>query len=389
MGILTNSQVEYYNGKYTFTGDGTTTIFTLSNNEFAFPHDGSGGLSEGKVEVFIDGVLQPKQDLLNNIDNWDIVFDNTTANTSSAYLGWYITFTSEPTDGVTITVSIADQWGNYQFTNLENIINNFMIAYTGEDKIISKVSRTDVQFHAQRALAELSFDTLRSSKSQEIAIPPSLTMILPHDYVNYIKLTWTDPSGIKHVIYPASKTSNPFNPKQNSDGSFSFDPDGDGVENSTTLIPELDSDTWSNYKSSTPSENQDDYIDDTYWPKDGNRYGIDPQHAQANGSFFIDQSTGLIHFSSNISGKTVILDYISDSLGTNEEMIIHKLAEDAMYKSLMYAILSTRSNVQEFIIQRYKKERFAAVRKAKLRLSNIKLEELTQILRGKSKFIKH
>jgi hypothetical protein len=37
----------------------------------------------------------------------------------------------------------------------------------------------------------------------------------------------------------------------------------------------------------------------------------------------------------------------------------------------------------------YKKDKFAAVRKAKLRLSNIKLEELTQILRGKSKWIKH
>ena len=55
----------------------------------------------------------------------------------------------------------------------------------------------------------------------------------------------------------------------------------------------------------------------------------------------------------------------------------------------MYAILSTRSNVSENIVQRYKRERFASVRTAKLRLSNIKLEELTQILRGKSKFIKH
>ena len=36
-----------------------------------------------------------------------------------------------------------------------------------------------------------------------------------------------------------------------------------------------------------------------------------------------------------------------------------------------------------------RREKFAAVRTAKLRLSNIKLEELTQILRGKSKQIKH
>ena len=43
----------------------------------------------------------------------------------------------------------------------------------------------------------------------------------------------------------------------------------------------------------------------------------------------------------------------------------------------------------EYIVQRFRKERFAETRKAKLRLSNIKLEEITQILRGKSKRIKH
>jgi len=85
----------------------------------------------------------------------------------------------------------------------------------------------------------------------------------------------------------------------------------------------------------------------------------------------------------------VILDYISDSLGTDEEMKVHKFAEEAMYKCIAYAILSTRANIPEYIIRRYKKERFAETRKAKLRLSNIKLEEITQIFRGKSKQIKH
>ena len=70
-------------------------------------------------------------------------------------------------------------------------------------------------------------------------------------------------------------------------------------------------------------------------------------------------------------------------------MQVHKFAEDAMYKCIAYAILSSRTNVQEYVVQRFKKEKFAAVRTAKLRLSNIKLEELTQILRGKSKQIKH
>ena len=151
---------------------------------------------------------------------------------------------------------------------------------------------------------------------------------------------------------------------------------------------ENSSSTWNKYKSSTPSENQDDYQDDTYWPMNGSRFGLDPQHSQANGSYFIDQRLGKIHFSSNISGKTVILDYISDSLGTDEEMQVHKFAEDAMYKHIAHAILSTSSYGQQ-LVPRLTREKFAAIRKAKLRLSSIKLEELTQILRGKSKQIKH
>ena len=122
---------------------------------------------------------------------------------------------------------------------------------------------------------------------------------------------------------------------------------------------------------------------------DGARYGLDPQHAQANGSFYIDNRLGKIHFSSNISSRTVILDYISDSLGTDGEMQVHKFAEEAMYKWIAHAILATRANTQEYLVNRFKKERFAAVRTAKLRLSNIKLEEITQIFRGKSKQIKH
>ncbi len=116
---------------------------------------------------------------------------------------------------------------------------------------------------------------------------------------------------------------------------------------------------------------------------------MDPQHSQNNGSFFIDENKGKIYFSSNMNSKTVTLKYVSDSLGTDDEMRAHKFAEEAMYKWIAHAILSTRINVPEYIVARFKKERFAEVRKAKLRLSNIKLEEITQVMRGKSKHIKH
>jgi len=485
--------------------------------------------------------------------------------------------------------------GNYQFTSLTDIINQFMTIYVGEDKIIPKAKRVDVAFHAQRALVELSFDTFKSIKTQQIDLPPTLVMPLPHDYVNYTRITWADSAGIKHPIYPIRDTQNPFQILQNDDGQYGFpadselivnpdfsanlepswnrisngsmssnyqgdvgitsgklnwryvtkngngaynwshiplvyqtldvstvdfinisanglvspitynqasggtnstvstvrfgvsttqpssmvenvvgstsgypsnpnaeasifdlqNADGDysylewtGTESSTKELLSIDvqyvdtiyvialaiaafpssqvygqavngntlddvsitngqasvmlqsptgneteSSTWNNYKSGTPLENQHNHQhnhqDDTHWPMEGGRYGLDPQYAQANGSFYIDPRLGRIHFSSNISGKTVILDYISDSLGTDGEMQVHKFAEEAMYKWISHAIMAGRANVPEYQVNRFKKERFAAIRTAKLRLSNLKLEELTQILRGKSKQIKH
>ena len=94
----------------------------------------------------------------------------------------------------------GSSFGTYQFTSLEHIINQFIVAYVGEGKIISKVKRTVVAFHAQRALQELSFDTFKSTKSQEIEVPATLQMVLPQDYVNYVKLTWADSAGIEHVL---------------------------------------------------------------------------------------------------------------------------------------------------------------------------------------------
>ena len=434
------------------------------------------------------------------------------------------------------------EYGNYQFTTIRNIVDQFMVAYVGEDKIINKVRRTDVVFHAMRGIQEFSFDVFKSCKSLEVEIGNTLIEPLPQDYVNYTKISWVDSAGIKHPLYPTlSNTSNPrpaFLKNENDD--YALEAVGTLVETSseieldkeylnikvgmvvsgpsipadtfvisatnlankttirmsdtinpltstgvfpTTSGPEklkftnaggslvkqlessvkLESNTfdansnkinlnsvedanlleigmfvssicfppgteiidiqaetvttstnsvlastseseivftltkqdsvaWTNYKTHVPAENtNDDYEvdEDIYDLNIGQRYGLDPYHAQVNGSYYIDCDKGKIHFSSNVAGKTVIIDYISDGLGTDKEMKVHKFAEEAMYKWILHAVLSTKANTPEYIVARFKKERFAAVRQAKLRLSSIKLEELTQILRGKSKWIKH
>ena len=286
--------------------------------------------------------------------------------------------------------SNAANYGNYQFTTLEHIINAFMFAYVGEGKIISKVNRTDVQFHAMRAIQELSYDILKSFKSQEIEVPNTLSMILPQDYVNYIKVVRIGSDGIERLLYPARKTSDPFAITQGADGVYQFT-DTDFDASVDTITEQTPSNTSESFESQTPVNYQlydIDYSSDVEISAEGRRYGLEPEHSQINGSYFIDNLRGLIKFGSALAGKTITLHYVSDGLGTDAEMVVHKFCEEACYKHIFYGIISTRSNMPEYIVQRYKKERFAETRKAKIRLSNIKIEEFAQVLKGMGKQIK-
>ena len=385
MGLLgTTTQQSYYQQSQNFLGDGTATG---SSGEFAlttayFP---TLPTQESQIQVFINGIEISRVNYTYNASgNYRVVFTSASVNTdvqtaTGAPLNNYVVLVRE--------VIPSEQYGNYQYIGINDIVNNFIISYVGEDKIVPKIKRAVVFYHAQRALAELSFDTLRSHKSQEIELPPSLQMILPHDYVNYVKLSWVDNDGIERLILPARKTSNPTALLQDGDYGYIFDEDG-------SLLTARDSETWNQYKASNDQNTrgnnvneQHDVIDRTFFL--GQRYGIEPENATTNGLFYIDQTRGYINFSSNLCEKIITLKYISDTLGTDGEMQVHKFAEEAIYKHIVYAIVSTAVGTPEYVVARFKKERFAETRKAKLRLSNLKSEELAQVMRGKSKQIKN
>ena len=198
--------------------------------------------------------------------------------------------------------STTPQFGEYQFVSLNEIINNFIATYIGSGKILQAVTRGDVHFHAHRALQELSYDTFRSFKSQEIEIPNTLVMTLPQDYVNYVKLARVDSNGLERVLYPTGKTSNPFAITQDTDGVYQFT-DTDSSGSVDTLTEQDPSDMWSNYKDQTETNPYSDDSTDVEIDNRGRRYGLDPQYAQSNGTFFIDQLRGKIHFGSVLAGR--------------------------------------------------------------------------------------
>jgi hypothetical protein len=358
--------------------------------------------------------------------------------------------------------------GSYQFISVTDVINNFRVAYVGEDKIIPKISRADIKFHALRGIQELSYDTFRACKTLELEVPPSLLLLLPHDYVEYTKISWMDSNGKCHTIKQCKACpKDALSYEQNADGTinvgeyveghseqrwveawgenpnpprewrpviitggegnfYQYSSDGHGkipdesddrnwiyTYANADGTPDMDNPLnyehwhegyWETISSTGSYYTQDPTVEDsTTWANlsgagtnvsddldsIGQMYGLDPQHANTNGCFWINCRTGKIHFDSNLAGKTVIIQYISDGVATDDEMIVHKFAEEAMYKHIAWSILNTRANTDRNVVATFKKERFAAVRNAKIRLSSIKLEEITQIIRGKSKWIKH
>ena len=291
---------------------------------------------------------------------------------------------------------VEDNYGSYSYITLNDIINNFLVAYVGQGKLVLDVKRTDVMFHAKRGLQEFSYDTLKSIHSQELNIPASLSVILPQDYVNYVRVSWIDHLGVKRIIYPANNlTIAPFGtPIQDQVGVPTQDNFGENIEGTS-----ITTERWKRANDSLIDGQQGNNIDEVIdfqnaygfegswnW---GRQYGLDPQTSQTNGWFNMNEREGKMSFSSNLAGKLIVLEYISDGLAYDADTKVPKLAEDALYASILHSIISTRSGQQEYLVQRLQKDRRAKLRNAKIRLSNIKLEEIVQVMRGKSKWIKH
>ena len=384
MGLLTETNEQYYAGQQAFVAGAGQTDFDWTGDTRLV---GTTTTTNTNFKLVV-----------NNVD-WTEVAAAPVGNQYSIGTDTNKVVTPAMAGGETVVIQLLNpalwaNYGSYEYVSMSDVINNFLVAYVGSDKLIPHVKRTDVMFHAKRGLQEFSYDTLKSIKSQELTIPSSLSVIIPQDYVNYVQMSWIDDYGVKHLIYPTRLTSNPYTvPVQDAspEGVPTQDNLGENLEG-TSLINER----WDTANDKLISGNIDlDFYNANVlgWTWDklayGQRYGLEPETSNKNGWFTINEREGKFSFSSNLKNRLILLEYISDGLSVDYDMRIPKMAEEAIYMHIAYSILAGRRNIPEYIVRRYKIDRRAALRNAKIRLSNIKLEEFVQIMRGKSKWIKH
>ena len=292
------------------------------------------------------------------------------------------------------STAVEENHGSYEYTKLVDVIDNFLVAYVGTGKLIPSVKRSDVIFHTKRGLQEFSYDTLRSVRSQELTVNDASNVIIPQDYVNYVRMSWTDKFGVQHTIFPANTlTTDPYAaPVQDNLGV----PTQDSFDSNVTGTSQVEEAWASNdprrisgaFTSQDTTSSSALNSNNFYELALGQRYGLNPETSQRNGWFTINDREGRISFSNDLKGKIVVIEYISDGNAYDLDARIPKLAEEALYAHISYAILSTAARVPEYVVQRYKKEKSSKLRNAKIRLSNIKLDQIVQVMRQKSKWLK-
>ena len=284
-------------------------------------------------------------------------------------------------------------WGSYQYVSLEDIVNNFELMYHGNHSVVNNEERYKILFHAKRGIQELNYDAFKEIKALELTVYDNLIFTLPSDYVNWIRLSlykdgWLRPLNENIQVNSAQSYL------QGSGGTLTFNSDGTVETDTSTLDTErLNGKQKSIYLNKENTDEQVPPDTEANWYADytiGARYGLNTETANINPTFRIDKQAGVINFDSTMLNENCVLEYISDGMenGDDSKVSVNKLFEEYLYAYIRYALLNSKFNVQEYIINRARKDKASLLRNAKIRLSNIHPGRLLMNIRGQNKWIK-
>ena len=286
-------------------------------------------------------------------------------------------------------------WGSYQYVSLFDIVNNFLLMYSGNHSLVNNEERYKILFQAKRAIQELNYDAFKEIKVLQLDVDTLLRFILPSDYVNWVRISYYKDGWIRPLTENIQVNSSQEY-LQDETGKILFDEEGNILR---PEFSELDYDRIIGQQKSIylNAGNQFDGVEgyeyDGRWYFEhsiGARYGLNTETANFNPTFRIDNKAGVINFSSEMQGESVIVEYISDGMeqGDDSKISVNKLFEKYVYAYIQYEILNSKLGVQEYIVARARKERTSLLRNAKIRISNIHPGRLLMSMRGKDKWIK-
>ena len=286
-------------------------------------------------------------------------------------------------------------WGSYQYVSLFDIVNNFMLMHTGNHSLVNNEEKYKILFHAKRAIQELNYDAFKEIKVLELSVVDSLRYVLPQDFVNWVRISLYK-DGYLRPLTENIQTLSSSAYLQDNQGNILFDQFGNILRPQDSNI---DYDRIHKTKKSIYLNEGHQFNGQWGWDIDGMwyfdygigaAYGLNTETANFNPTFNIDKKNGVINFDSGMAGQICILEYVSDGMenGDNSLVTVNKLFEQYIYAAIRFELLNSKVGVQEYIVNRARKERGALLRNAKIRMSNIHPGRLLMNLRGMDKTIK-
>ena len=200
------------------------------------------------------------------------------------------------------------------FISINDVINNFLIAYTGPGKMIPDAKRTEVIFHARRCLQEFAYDTLKAQFSEDFNLTNS-------------------------AVAGTGQSKNPFSqPKDNVSLISIKRSTAAGGTVATVLMTEV----------------------------------ATAALVTTNDEYFVDYTAKTVLFNAALAavanGFFISYVYLSNALTTDENAAIPKLAEEALYACMIYSIMSNRDNPDPNMLQRLLISKIALLDLSKSRL---------------------
>ena len=218
-----------------------------------------------------------------------------------------------------------------------------------------------------------------------------MRFVLPSDYVNWVRVSMFKDNTIRPLVENIQVQS-ALSYVQSATATFTYD--GNNVQTQTSSLDTARTDGSLNSiylnQAKLDQDNIPPYNEDYYDTFIGARYGLNTETANINPTFTIDKKAGVINFNSTMANEQCILEYISDGMENGDDSLItvNKLFEDYIYAYIKYSLLNNKFGVQEYIVNRARKDKTALLRNAKIRLSNIHPGRLLMNLRGENKWLK-
>ena len=269
----------------------------------------------------------------------------------------------------------GSEHGSYQYVTLNSIVQDIVEDTLDEDSLIKHAKRTNIIKHLKRGIRVMNFNSLNEIKGLELEIGTSLAMILPVDYVDWVRVSVLEDDGYLYLLGENRNMNTAKTYLQAHTYEILFSQEGYPLE--------ADS---SNNAFVTPFERRVFHSSCYGAARNQNtsRYNV-------NGEFKIDKERGAIAFSSDLSEKTIVIEYVSDGLESDkifgEDYKVHKYIVDALTDYVYWQIIRKRRNIHTREKAMARQEYFNSRREAKKRISGIKVHEIMKAMTSATKWV--